>query len=154
MTPRQLFHWKTLFYDAILPLLRLLGPPRRFGVARARAAHIKVARSRERHACDAHTSAKRLGADWDLAALGRDLTTNRARFAARDYLLDRISDADVLSRFEVRGFEYLQRRCPRGAVSSYWDAIWELILRACTGYFESAYPHDCLFSGPGTCRDS
>jgi lauroyl/myristoyl acyltransferase len=45
---------------------------------------------------------------WDVPATSRALAENAARFAARDYPLDGLSDRDLAERFDVRGEEHLR----------------------------------------------
>ena len=45
-----------------------------------------------------------LDADWPVEATLSELAANTARFAAHDYLLDRLSNRAALDRFDVRGY--------------------------------------------------
>src|SRR4051812_49968123 len=105
VTLRHALSWKPLFYEALLPALRRLGPARGDavlgGLGRLIAAlwpprRRELTRSLERakHA---------LGADWAPDAVRPSLAANLVRFLARDLLLDDAPDVDVLARFEVRG---------------------------------------------------
>ncbi len=112
---RHFLSWKPLFYDALLPALRALGP--RAGDAvlaglgqvaacwppRREALTDSIARAREA-----------LGADWNVRVVRRRLGANIARFQARDYMLDVADDRVALARFDVRGFEHLEAVLDRG----------------------------------------
>ena len=55
-----------------------------------------------------------LDADWSIETTWPALAANTARFLARDYPLDCQSDEDVLSRFDVRGYERLRATLSEG----------------------------------------
>jgi phosphatidylinositol dimannoside acyltransferase len=113
--PRDILSWKFLFYYVLLPALRLLGPAGcdavLSGLGRAVGAlwlprrweHITALR-RVRHA---------LSADWSPEALRPELAAATARYLARDYPLDGISDAALGDQFEVEGLEPLQAALER-----------------------------------------
>jgi lauroyl/myristoyl acyltransferase len=111
---RHLLCWKAVFYDAVLPALRVLGPGASdavlAGMGRLAAAWPPKRRSLE--GALARASAV-LQADWDVTATRRALAMNSARFQARDYLLD-ISADQALARFDVRGFEHVESAMGRG----------------------------------------
>ncbi len=115
MTPRQIFHWKTWFYDVLLPILRRLGPkPCDFVLATlGRIASTWPARHRLQSENLARAR-RSLNADWDVSTARRDLARNTARFVARDYPLDQLAQAEALARFDVRGFEHLESCLQRG----------------------------------------
>ena len=116
LSPRRLFCWKTVFYQAILPIARRLGPergdvlvsacgrmyaalwpPRRGELERGatRAVHqFKVGRG----------AAPKVG----------ELAASSARFAARDCLLDGITDDDCMRRFDVEGEDALRAALAEG----------------------------------------
>jgi phosphatidylinositol dimannoside acyltransferase len=107
---RRIWSWKFVFYELLLPALRRLGPARgdrilgllgRIGLAiqPKRRARLRAALRRAGAA---------LEADWPLEATWPALAANTARFLARDYPLDRQPDAEVLARFDVRGYARLQ----------------------------------------------
>jgi phosphatidylinositol dimannoside acyltransferase len=115
---RRLFTWKFHFYEVLLPLLRRLGPARFDAVVRA----VGIASTFLRPGRRARLQAAVAAAD---AALGLDsdgrsefqwtgLAANAARFTARDYALDHPDDAEVLSRFEVKGYDAFQRELAHG----------------------------------------
>lgn len=112
---RHFLSRKTWFYGVVLPMARRLGPAGgdallgRLG----RLVPLKgVDRARLGRASD------RLGADWDLEATSAALRANGPRFAARDYLLSGLSDAEALRRFHIEGLEHLDaaRGAGRGVV--------------------------------------
>ena len=66
-------------------------------------------------ACVRHSPGRTaLDADWPVEKTLSALVANTARFAARDYLLDRLSDRAALDRFEVFGFERLRAMIAAG----------------------------------------
>ena len=117
---RRVFSWKFVFYDLLLPALRMLGAirgdailgflgrlvmavrPRRPGELRASLERVKRA----------------LDADWSIETTWPALAANTARFLARDYPLDRQTDEAVLRRFDVCGYERLSATLAdgRGAI--------------------------------------
>ena len=116
MTFRHALSWKPVFYDAILPALRRLGPARgdaalgALGRALAtawppRGAELRDALGRVRGA---------VGADWDVDALAPRLQGNVLRFLARDCPLDGADDAAFFARFDVSGAEHLIEARGRG----------------------------------------
>jgi phosphatidylinositol dimannoside acyltransferase len=113
---RHFLSWKPLFYEALLPALRRLGPggadavldglgrvaawawpPRRQELSRA------LARARSTFSSDLNNQVTR-----------EVFAGNTLRFLARDYMLDRASDADVFARFDVSGFENVEASLERG----------------------------------------
>jgi lauroyl/myristoyl acyltransferase len=113
---RKVFRWKFVFYELLLPALRLLGPARYdaalcgLGCIAAviwpgRRAKLTSAlrRARETLELDAPVETNWCG-----------LAANTARFLARDYALDVPSDPSVLDRFDVRGAEHLHRALAAG----------------------------------------
>jgi lauroyl/myristoyl acyltransferase len=108
---RRVTCWKFIFYELLLPALRLLGPARcdavlcelgRFMafVWPPRRARLIGAMKQVREA---------LELDEPIETLWTGLAANTARFLARDYALDVKSDHSVLTRFDVRGQERLLR---------------------------------------------
>jgi lauroyl/myristoyl acyltransferase len=113
---RHVLCWKFLFYEAILPLLRRLGPSHGDRVLGwlGRLAHATPKRRQNlRKALERAESAlgERPGG---LAALRPALAANVARFLARDYPLDGLTDAESADRFEVRGRRHLESALARG----------------------------------------
>jgi lauroyl/myristoyl acyltransferase len=113
---RRIFTWKFVFYELFLPLLRTLGPSRYDAVLRwlgqvlalvcpGRRARLRKSLIQARDALDL---------DGRVEELWPDLAANTARFLARDYSLDSRSDAKVFERFEVRGYEHLERALAAG----------------------------------------
>ncbi len=113
---RRIFCWKFAFYELFLPLLRTLGPSRSDAVLRrlgqiltlvwpGRRARLRNALMRVRDALDL---------DGPIEDLWPDLAANTARFLARDYTLDSRWDARVFERFEVLGYEHLERAIAAG----------------------------------------
>jgi len=113
---RRIFCWKFAFYELFLPLLRTLGPSRSDAVLRrlgqiftlvwpGRRARLRNSLMKVRDALDL---------DGPVEDLWPDLAANTARFLARDYTLDSRSDATVFERFEVLGYEHLERALAAG----------------------------------------
>ena len=102
--------WKPVFYDAILPMLRCLGPSRCDAALGILGRAVSALSSR-----DAIASANAaLQADWDLAKTQSSLNANVSRFAARDYPLDGLSDPQCFDRFDVHGYEHFESARDRG----------------------------------------
>jgi lauroyl/myristoyl acyltransferase len=116
VTLRHLLSWKSLFYDATLPLLRRLGPARgAAGLATlGRAISLCQPGRRAKIAASVSQAKAALEADWDVAATARALGANIPRYLARDYMLDGIDDEHVLSRFDVTGVEHLDEALGAG----------------------------------------
>jgi phosphatidylinositol dimannoside acyltransferase len=102
--PREILSWKFLFYHALLPTLRRLGPERAdaalTGLGRTLTAlwpphHRRLARALAGH--------ERLPIDPDTVV--PSLAEGIVRFRARDYLLDTDDDREALARFDVTGAE-------------------------------------------------
>jgi phosphatidylinositol dimannoside acyltransferase len=113
---RRILSWKYLFYDLILPALRLLGP--RQGDAllgwlgRGVTAVQPRNRSQLRTALEHARTA--LDADWPIEKTLPLVAANKARFLARDYPLDSLSDQAVLERFDVKGYHQLRAAMANG----------------------------------------
>lgn len=117
---RRLFTWKFHFYEVLLPALRKLGPARFDAVVRTvgaastfirpgRRARLKAAVAAADAALGLHPDAERRSRfDWT------GLAANAARFTARDYALDVADDDDVLSRFDVEGYDEFREELSRG----------------------------------------
>ncbi|MDB5349354.1 MAG: Lauroyl/myristoyl acyltransferase [Planctomycetota bacterium] len=115
MTLRHVFSWKFLFYDALLPLLRRLGPSRcdavLAGLGRLASAWPPT---KAAQIAAMETARDALGADWDVRAARKALAANVARFVARDYPLDGLTRDEVFSRFDIQGFEHLESTLAQG----------------------------------------
>ena len=113
--PRDILSWKFLFYYVLLPALRLLGPAACDAVLSGlgRAVGALWLPRRWEHIAAPRRVRNALGADWSPEALRPELAAATARYLARDYPLDGISDAALGDRFEVEGFEALQAALER-----------------------------------------
>jgi phosphatidylinositol dimannoside acyltransferase len=117
---RHIWSWKFVFYDLLLPVLRGLGSARGdailgllgFLVTAIRPSRKQRFREALKRASDA------LDADWPVEKTWPALAASAARFLARDYPLDGLSDQAVLDRFEVRGYDRLRATMAdgRGAI--------------------------------------
>lgn len=115
MTFRHFLSWKPLFYGGLLPALRVFGPKRgdailgAFGRVLAawpvRSQELNAALKQMRRDTQAH---------WDLAQTRTKLDGNILRFLARDCPLDGASDDEVFERFDVHGFEHLEKALGQG----------------------------------------
>lgn len=112
---RRMFTWKFYFYEMLLPGLGSLPPARADAIVRTagwvstylrpgRRARLKAAMDR----VDALLKRDGGKSGW------RDLAESAARFTARDYPLDRATDAEILERFDVAGFEAVQEAMAKG----------------------------------------
>ncbi len=113
---RRIFTWKFYFYDLLLPSLRYLSPARSDAVVctlgkastflrPGRRAKLKAAIRR------VNTELKRDEAapsDWTA------LAESSARFTARDYALDVRDDAEALGRFDVTGYDEVEKAMAQG----------------------------------------
>ncbi len=119
MTLRHFLGRKMLFHDALLPLLRTVGPSGCDAALRGLGRIVSAWPSKASDQARAIESARRaLDADWDVAATRRALAANVVRSSARDYPLDIRSTADVLARFDVHGGDRLESALAlgRGAI--------------------------------------
>ncbi len=119
MNLRHFLSWKPLFYEGLLPALRRLGPGRCDAVLASMGRLSLLWPWRRRQLARALRWARTmLGADWNPKVFRPALAANAVRFLARDYPLDAADDAEVLSRFDVEGFEELQSALAkrRGAI--------------------------------------
>jgi lauroyl/myristoyl acyltransferase len=117
---RRVLCWKFVFYDLLLPALRALGATRGdaiLGLLGRLAMAVRPGR-RKRLRASIERAGAALDADWSIETTWPALAANTARFLARDYPLDRLSDEAVLSRFEVRGYDRLRATLSggRGAI--------------------------------------
>jgi len=107
---RQIWSWKFVFYELLLPVLRGLGPARGdaiLGLLGFLATAVRPSRKLRLRAALKRAS-EALDADWPVGTTWPALAAGTARFLARDYPLDGQSDQAVLDRFEVRGSERLR----------------------------------------------
>ena len=116
MQLRRALSWKSWYYKVVLPGLRRLGPARCDAALGAFGRGIVGANPvRRREIVEALGRVRAvLGADWDLGATARAVAANLARFSARDYPLDGLDAAEVLSRFDVVGPEHLDAALEMG----------------------------------------
>ncbi len=115
MTFRHFLSWKPLFYEALLPVLRRLGPERGdavlsrlgnlLGLWPARRRELEAALERARGA---------LGTSWEPKSTRALLEVNILRFLARDCLLDETTEASFVDRFEVQGGDNLRAALDAG----------------------------------------
>ncbi len=115
MTLRHLLSWKSLFYDALLPALRRLGPARGDALL-GNLGRLAAAWPPRRKALTVALERGRvvLGVDWPLATTRPALAANVARYLARDYPLDGLPDAAMAERFDVQGFEHVENARGQG----------------------------------------
>ncbi|HKI17047.1 MAG TPA: hypothetical protein VKA15_04175, partial [Isosphaeraceae bacterium] len=107
---RQIWSWKFVFYELLLPVLRGLGPARGdaiLGLLGFLATAVRPSRKLRLRAALKRAS-EALDADWPVGTTWPALAAGTALFLARDYPLDGQSDQAVLDRFEVRGSERLR----------------------------------------------
>jgi lauroyl/myristoyl acyltransferase len=112
--------WKFVFYDLLMPALRMLGATRGdaiLGLLGRLCLALNPGRKKQ-FLASIDRASRALDADWSIETLWPALASNTARFLARDYPLDRLSDEAVLRRFEVRGYERLRAtlQAGRGAI--------------------------------------
>ncbi|HWE36603.1 MAG TPA: lysophospholipid acyltransferase family protein [Isosphaeraceae bacterium] len=110
MTLRHLLSWKPLFYEALLPALRRLGPARGDAVLGAIGRLTALGWPPRRRALEMSLRQARsaLGADWEVREARDVLAGHILRFLARDYPLHGLGDEALASRFDVHGFEHLR----------------------------------------------
>lgn len=115
MSLRRLTSWKGWFYGAVLPLLRRIDPERADAVLVGLGRLAYAWPPRRKRLAESITRARQiLDADWDEPAVRAALIANRARYAARDYLLQGLTGAELAARFEVSGFEAVERGLAAG----------------------------------------
>lgn len=104
-----------MFYEALLPALRRLGPTAADAVVGGLGRSTMAWPPRRRALTNSLTRAREaLGAGWDPRAVGSALAATVPKFLARDYLLEGTSDAEFADRFEVRGLEHMQGAMAQG----------------------------------------
>lgn len=107
--------WKTLFYDLALPLVRGLGPACADRVMEAAGRlflelppwRLRILETAVREAAAA------AAANWPIDSTAKALARGIPRFLARDYPLEALSDRDALDRFEVEGFDPIEKLISR-----------------------------------------
>ncbi len=115
MTLRHIFCWKSLFYEALLPASRRLGPARADAILRGLGRVSLAWPSRRAAFANALSRASgALDAPWSPESVRAPLAESVPRFLARDYPLEGTSDAQLADRFEVRGFEHVQNALAQG----------------------------------------
>jgi len=116
VTFRHLLSWKPLFYEALLPALRRLGPAPADAILGVLGRSLAAAWPPRRR--ELGESFRRLGpATGDPASLAvrrKDLAANVLRYLARDCLLDGLADDAFFARFDVQGVEHLDGALARG----------------------------------------
>ncbi len=116
MTFRHFLSWKPLFYDLLLPALRLLGPLAGDAVLGAIGRGLAAAWPPRRR--ELASSLDRLGPAGSNARsqprIHRKLEANVLRYLARDCPLDGSDDTTFFARFEVEGTEHLDAALARG----------------------------------------
>ncbi len=117
---RRILSWKFVFYDLLLPTLRMLGATRGDAILGFLGRLAMALRPRRRSQLRASLERVKvaLDADWSIETTWPALAANTARFLARDYPLDSQPDEAVLCRFDVRGYERLSATLAdgRGAI--------------------------------------
>ena len=107
---RRVFCWKFVFFELLLPVLKILGPARCStllrGLGRAQA-RFWPGRKARLIAALRHVE-QGLGLDRPIDALWPELAANMASSLARDYPLDIRSDTAALDCFDVHGEEQLR----------------------------------------------
>lgn len=115
MTFRHLMSWKPLFYDGLIPALRVLPPAQADAVLGGLGRIVAQWPPRQAELLRSLERVKRsAGADWDVRVALRGLEANIPRFLARDRPLDGANDAEFFARFDVRGEEHLHAALDRG----------------------------------------
>jgi phosphatidylinositol dimannoside acyltransferase len=116
VTCRHFLSWKPLYYDALLPALRAIGPARGDAILGLIGWLISFAWPPRRRALEAALDRIRqaLGAEWHRDEARRALEGNVCRFLARDCPLDGASDDAFFARFDVKGIENLEDALARG----------------------------------------
>ncbi len=115
MQLRLALTWKSWYYKVALPALRRLGPGPADAALGALGRMVGATPGRRREIVRAVARARAvLGADWDEPATASGVAANLARYSARDYPLDGLTDEDVLARFDVFGGGHLDEALGRG----------------------------------------
>ena len=116
MTLRRLLHWKFVFHDLILPLLRWL-PPKQAdrglrGIGRLLDLVQPWRRKRIRRAVERVRTAA--NTPWETATVCRRLAASIPRYLARDGLLDGLRDTEALKRFDIEGWDHYESATAAG----------------------------------------
>ncbi len=116
MRLRRVLSWKSWYYKVALPLLRGLGPAHCDATLAAVGRLVAASSPSRRQAIAAALASARdvLGTDWDLEATAVAVAENLARFSARDYPIDGLTNQDVLDRFDTEGASHLDAALARG----------------------------------------
>ena len=115
MTFRHFMSWKPLFYNGLLPALKVLGPSRGDAVLGAFGRLLASWPPRRRELFRALTRLRReTNAKWDIPKTQARLEGNVLRYLARDCRLDGGTDAEFFARFDVSGFEHLEEAISQG----------------------------------------
>lgn len=115
MTLRHIFCWKSLFYEALLPAARRLGPACADAILAGLGRSSLAWPPRRRALFESLTRARgALGAGWDPRDERTGLAAAVPRFLARDYPLEGTTPDQLAARFEVRGFEHVEATLARG----------------------------------------
>jgi lauroyl/myristoyl acyltransferase len=152
---RDIPSWKFLFYGALLPLLRRLGPSACDAALSAlgRAVGASWLPRRRRHVAALSRARAALGADWNPEALRPALAAATFRFLARDYPLDLgdgpDADAGACARFEFRGFEAFQEALGRGRGAIVLGSHLGAHLAGVHGLYRRGVPLRLLVQRPG-----
>ena len=113
---RQVFHWKFVFFELLVPVLRTLGPARCStllrGLGRAQAMFWPGRKARLIAAL--RNVEQALGLDGPIDALWPELAANMASSLARDCPLDVRSDTAALDCFDVYGESQLRQALRSG----------------------------------------
>jgi phosphatidylinositol dimannoside acyltransferase len=149
-TLRRVLCWKFFFYELLLPALRHLGPVPcdsvLCGLGRALAVFWPGRKGRLIEALRRAQTALEL--DGATERLWPALAANTARSLARDYVLDVRSDAAVLDRFEIQGFEHLQNTLASGQGALLVGCHLGAHIAALHWLFRSGFPVRALLQRP------
>ncbi len=116
MTFRHFLSWKPLFYETLLPALRLLGPSPADAALGALGRTLATAWPPRRAELERSLSRlpTNLGDADAIASVRKGLEANVLRYLARDCLLDGLSEADFFGLFDVQGLEHLNKALAGG----------------------------------------
>ena len=148
---RRILSWKFVFYDLLMPVLRMLGPTRGDailgpdGPAGHGGTAAAPASAFARRSCGPAPHSMPTGRSRRPGR--RSPPTRRDSWRATIRSIAQ-SDEAVLNRFDVRGYERLKATLSTAAARSWSAATWVPTSRACTGSFVAAFPCGCWFSAP------
>lgn len=116
MTFRHFLSWKPLFYDGLLPALRMLGPARGDAILGGIGRMLATAWPPRRWELNGalRQVSEAMEAGWDVAAVRPALEGNILRFLARESQLEGAADADFFARFSVNGFATFEETLREG----------------------------------------